>query len=160
MVVRLREVESYGLSAASGANAIVSLPPNEHYREDNSRFRILLADSNLGINEDLAAHLRSGGFTNYVMISDHAEAFRIFQEAQRSDLFHLVITNQKGKQRGEIGDGIDLIRKIKEVSPKTKTLLCTGSPTPVREVADDVLQKVCDSVQLLNKVEKLLEITV
>lgn len=159
MVVRLDAIV-YEPPIISGATAIVSLSPNEHYREDNSRFRILLADSNLGINEDLAAHLRSGGFTNYVMISDHAEAFRTFQESQRSAPFHLVITNQKGKQRGEIGNGLDLIRQIKRVSPGTKTLLCTGSLTPVRGVADDVLQKVCDSVQLLNKVEKLLGITI
>ena len=150
------------------ANATAGKQIDKDSQQQNTEIRILVVDTNRGhaieghsIAQTIVGYLTGYGYIIEVA-KDHNEAFQIFQRAFTSKPFHLVITNLKGKTNErdetpqEIKDGAELIKRIKEISMKSKVLLYTASP-PESTQADQVLEKPCDQDRFAAKVKELLE---
>lgn len=129
------------------AGETTSLDPiGEKPQIDRAQFHVLVADSYDMTNKLIADSLTRQGFT-VTTRTDHDLAFLAFKNAMRP--VSLLIVNQGGK-------GLWLIDKIREVSPNTPILLCTGNSGAEQGKANGVLYKPFNNDALTGKVEELL----
>lgn len=121
-------------------------------------FRILIADDEATLREDMAASLTRHGH-EVIAVADGAGAMERLQKEE----FHLLITDV----RMPPPDGIALLRWVKRERPQTEVLVLTGqrelledpgsAREAIREGAFDYLSKPVSAFDLTVKVERVRE---
>jgi ActR/RegA family two-component response regulator len=121
---------------------------------EGRKYKLLLVDDNLSILNAIGVALSDQGYC--VKTSSSAEAA---VEAMNTEDYDLVITDLN------LGcaNGIAILRKAKELNPKTMVIILTGNADvtfaidALRLGADDYMLKPCDLDVLLRRVAKCLE---
>ena len=85
-----------------------------------NRYRILIADDDVFVCEDIATALKREGFEIDVATNGE-EAFSLYQKKKH----HIVISDMRMPNEN---DGLNLLKKIKELSPDTAVMIITGMP--------------------------------
>ena len=115
---------------------------------------ILIADDEPGIRESLADVLVDAGYDAHTA-ADGAEALAAIGERN----FALVVTDL----RMPGADGLEVLRKVRELAPQTVVLVMTAHATldtavaALREGASDYALKPISFDELLAKISRLLE---
>ncbi len=115
---------------------------------------ILVADDEDGVRESLAEVLREEGFSVRAVATGD-EAIRAIEEQE----FDIILSDL----RMPGADGLDVLRRAREVAPQTLVLLMTAHATvdtaveALRRGAQDYLLKPVLFEELLHKVQSLLE---
>ncbi|MDM8549053.1 response regulator [Desulfobacterales bacterium HSG2] len=124
------------------------------------RYDILLADDDRFILQSMAPALRNEGYE--VATAENGEAaieMIVGKEMRERKAFDLVITDLVM----DLADGIDVLKKAKEVSPETMVIILTGfgdmasAIDALRNDADDYLLKPCEPEQMFFAVSKCFE---
>jgi signal transduction histidine kinase/ActR/RegA family two-component response regulator len=118
--------------------------------------RILIVDDEPDIADMLAIGMERLGYET-VGVNDPLEALAAFTE--QPDAFDIVITDQvmPGMR------GLDLIRRLKELKPGIKTILCTGyseganAEASHEAGADIFFHKPVDAIQIAPRIRALLD---
>ncbi len=123
--------------------------------EDRSKTRgnILVAEDELAVRESLAEVLREEGY-EVTAVADGTEAVRALEERE----FDLVLSDI----RMPGADGLEVLRRTREIAPQTLVLLMTAHATvetaveAIRRGAQDYLLKPIIFDDLLHKIDHLL----
>ncbi len=124
-------------------------------KEDRSKTRgnILVAEDELAVRESLAEVLREEGY-EVTAVADGTEAVRALEERE----FDLVLSDI----RMPGADGLEVLRRTREIAPQTLVLLMTAHATvetaveAIRRGAQDYLLKPIIFDDLLHKIDHLL----
>jgi YesN/AraC family two-component response regulator len=118
------------------------------------KYRILLVDDDPFILEGIGADLTSQGF-KVTKASGGDQALKLLANTA----FDLVMTDLVMENT----DGIQLLKKAKELQPDTMVIIITGygnlksAIEALRHEADDYLLKPCESAEMLYRIKQCLD---
>lgn len=123
-------------------------------KEPGNRGTILIAEDEDGVRESLAEVLREEGY-NVTAVGDGSEAIGTLGDHE----FDIVLSDL----RMPGADGLEVLRRVRELSPQTLVLIMTAHATvetaveALRRGAQDYLLKPVIFEEVLHKIENLLE---
>jgi DNA-binding NtrC family response regulator len=123
-------------------------------RNETGNGTILVADDEAGVREPLAALLREEGF-DVTEAADGNEAIKLLSESG----FDLVVADLRMPET----DGIEVLRRAREISPQTFVILITAYASvetaieALQQGAQDYIMKPLIFEDVLRKVRRLLE---
>ena len=118
------------------------------------KYRILLVDDDPFILEGIGADLESQGF-KVTKASGGDQALKLLANTA----FDLVMTDLVMENT----DGIQVLKKAKELQPETMVIIITGygnlksAIEALRHEADDYLLKPCESAEMLYRIKQCLD---
>jgi two-component system response regulator PilR (NtrC family) len=123
-------------------------------KEPGNRGTILIAEDEDGVRESLAEVLREEGY-NVTAVGDGSEAIGTLGDRE----YDIVLSDL----RMPGADGLEVLRRVRELSPQTLVLIMTAHATvetaieALRRGAQDYLLKPVLFEEVLHKIENLLE---
>ena len=119
---------------------------------------ILIVDDDAGIRSSLKFILTHSGKYNVLTASNGEEAIEIV----RKNSLRLIITEMNFSSDTSGRDGLELLQKVKILSPKTPVILITAwssiplAVTGIKLGATDFISKPWDNRQLLDKIDSIM----
>ena len=119
---------------------------------------ILIVDDDAGIRSSLKFILTHSGKYNVLTASNGEEAIEIV----RKNSLRLIITDMNFSSDTSGRDGLELLQKVKILSPKTPVILITAwssiplAVTGIKLGATDFISKPWDNRQLLDKIDSIM----
>ncbi|MBN1982200.1 MAG: sigma-54-dependent Fis family transcriptional regulator [Chitinivibrionales bacterium] len=120
-----------------------------------NRYRVLIADDDVYVCEEIANALKKDGFE--IDVAESGErAFSLFQHRQH----HIVISDMRMPNED---DGLVLLEKIKQLSAETAVMIITGysevssAVRAMKSGAVDFIMKPLDTEQLVVKIARIAE---
>ena len=119
---------------------------------------ILIVDDDAGIRSSLKFILTHSGKYNVLTASNGEEAIEIV----RKNSLRLIITDMNFSSDTSGRDGLELLQKVKILSPQTPVILITAwssiplAVTGIKLGATDFISKPWDNRQLLDKIDSIM----